>query len=92
MVSTRRSFLAGFAWCAVLAALLWFIAYAESPISFVLGMQHAMLQEERYVLYHVDHAVVTIDIRAAQKKEPLARDPVLEPGDIVVILQRRVNA
>ena len=35
---------------------------------------------------------LTIDVRAARKKEPLARDPVLEPGDIVVILQRRVNA
>lgn len=33
----------------------------------------------------------TIDVRAVQKKESGARDPVLEAGDIVVILQRRVN-
>ena len=34
---------------------------------------------------------LTVDVRAVQKKDPDARDPVLEPGDIVIILQRRIN-
>ena len=34
---------------------------------------------------------LTIDVRAVQEKESGARDPAVEAGDIVVILQRRVN-
>jgi hypothetical protein len=36
-------------------------------------------------------AFLTVDVRAVEKKEPDARDPVLEAGDIVIILQRRIN-
>src|ERR1043166_3727562 len=35
-------------------------------------------------------AFVTVDVRAFLKKEQDSRDPVLEPGDIVVVLARRM--
>jgi protein involved in polysaccharide export with SLBB domain len=35
-------------------------------------------------------AFVTVDVRAFLKKEAHARDPVVEAGDIVVVLERRM--
>jgi hypothetical protein len=31
------------------------------------------------------------NVRAVLQKDPNAHDPVLEPGDIVIVLQRRIN-
>jgi len=73
MMSTRRSFVAGFAWCAVFAALLWFIFSSENPISFFFGMQHAVREEERFVLYHVDHAAVAAELRQLAEQRGWSR-------------------
>jgi hypothetical protein len=35
----------------------WFILYSEhSPLAFVIGMRHVINQEERFLLYNIDHA------------------------------------
>ena len=87
MLNARRKYAIGFIWCAVIAALLWFVIYSEhSPVAFIFGMRHAMLQQERYVLYHIDHAAIASQLRElAQQRgwdrfDMPASDPAFPPA------------
>jgi hypothetical protein len=87
MLNVRRTYAIGLVCCALLAALLWCVIYSKrSPLAFMFSMRHAMLQQERYVLYHTDHAVIALQLRElAQQRswdrfDMPASDPAFPPA------------
>ena len=80
---------------AVVVAVVWFILDSENPISFAIGMRHAINQEERFLLTEIDHKLIAQVLREFAEKRGWtrlnlsARDPnvpkelqVLKPSAI----------
>jgi hypothetical protein len=67
MVKTRprwRRRIINVLWAVVIGGLLWFLFRSEhSPLFFVIYMHHLNNQQERYVLYQVDHAAIASKLR-----------------------------
>jgi hypothetical protein len=68
MVNTRspwRRRIINSVWVAVIGGLLWFLLRSEhSPLFVVIYMRHLVNQQERFLCFEIDHAVVAETLRS----------------------------
>jgi len=63
MLSVRR--MIGAAWVVVIGGLLWFLLCSEhSPLFPIIYMRHLVNQQERFLCFEIDHAIVAENLRA----------------------------
>src|SRR6266446_2712461 len=66
----RRRVIPGI-WIVMIGGLLWFLLRSEhSPLFFIIYMRHLVNQQERFLCFEVDHAIVADTLRnfAEQQK------------------------
>jgi hypothetical protein len=58
---------------AVIGGLLWFLLRSEhSPLFFVIYMRHLEKQQERFLCYEIDHAIVADTLRTFAEQQKWA--------------------
>ena len=61
--SWRRRII-GAAWVVVIGGLLWFLLRSEhSPLFPIIYMRHLVNQQERFLCFEIDHAIVAENLR-----------------------------
>ncbi len=73
MVNARSSWrrrIIGAVWVLVIGGLLWFLLRSEhSPLFFVIYMRHLINQQERFLCFEVDHAILADQLRTFAEQQ-----------------------